>query len=388
MTEKLYDADAYGKEFDATVLRVTDYKGKTAYILDRTFFFPEEGGQTPDRGTINGFEVTDVKIDGEDICHFIDGTLKEGETVHGVIDFEHRFRNMQCHSAEHIFSGLVFSRFGFNNVGFHLSDNSATMDYDGFLSDDDIDALELEANRIIFENRRIIAEYPDKQTLSAMSYRSKKELSGAVRIVTVEGVDVCACCAPHVHLTGEIGIFKVVSHEKYKGGVRVHYLAGFRALEDYRNKQNALSSISETLSLKSGDEADGVKNLSEEYRKLKFESVSLLNRIVLANFEKERDLKADYLLHVGGPEEIPVLDQSARQARNMCGSFSLFAGSDDNGYRFVVEGNGLDAAKAGSILREKYGAKCGGKDNSLRGSIDLKSEEIKDIFRELSFLSV
>ena len=149
MTEKLYDKDAYGSEFTATVLSCEEDKRGYKVVLDKTFFFPEEGGQTPDIGTINGIEVTYVGIKDDIIAHYLEEPIATGTTVTGKIDFTHRFRNMQMHSAEHIFSGLVHSRFGYNNVGFHLSDNSATMDYDGKFSYEEALELERKVNEII-----------------------------------------------------------------------------------------------------------------------------------------------------------------------------------------------------------------------------------------------
>ncbi len=386
MTEKLYDTDPYGREFDALVLRKTEYKGKTGYIFDRTFFFPEEGGQTPDQGSVNGFKVTDVQIKDGEIIHFVEGELAEGATVHGVIDFEHRFRNMQCHSAEHIFSGLVYSTFGFNNVGFHLSDNSATMDYDGFLSDADIESLEFKANKIITENRKILAEYPDPEILKNLSYRSKKELSGPIRIVTVEGVDVCACCAPHVRLTGEIGVFKVISSEKYKGGTRVNYLAGFRALEDYCQKQDALLEISRLLSVKRGAEAEAVAALINEHQTLKYDYLNIKNSQIADKIKKAKESDPDYLFLIEASEDSGFMDFYAKSAREVFPSFSLFFGNDTEGYKFVIEGK-ISAKTAADILRNRFAAKCGGRDNSVRGSVNLSKKELEDNFSDLSLLS-
>ncbi len=386
MTEKLYDADPYGREFDASVIKKTEYKGKTGYIFDRTFFFPEEGGQTPDQGFVNGFKVTDVQIKDGEIIHFVEGELAECATVHGVIDFEHRFKNMQCHSAEHIFSGLVYSTFGFNNVGFHLSDNSATMDYDGFLSDADIESLEFKANKIITENRKILAEYPDPEILKNLSYRSKKELSGPIRIVTVEGVDVCACCAPHVRLTGEIGVFKVISSEKYKGGTRVNYLAGFRALEDYRQKQDALLEISRLLSVKRGAEAEAVAALINEHQTLKYDYLNIKNSQIADKIKKAKESDSDYLFLIEASEDSEFMDFYAKSAREVFPAFSLFFGNDTEGYKFVIEGK-ISAKTAAEILRNRFSAKCGGRDNSVRGSVNLSKKELEDNFSDLSLLS-
>lgn len=395
MTIKMYDLDAYAKEFDAYVVDIIEYGDRTGYVFDRTLFFPEEGGQSCDKGTVNGIEVIDVQIKGEDIIHFLGGSgdettaggqaaLNKGDRVHGKIDWFHRFRNMQCHSAEHIFSGLVYSTHGFNNVGFHLSDNTATMDYDGYLTPGQISNLEFRANGIILENRPIKAEYPDEDTLKALSYRSKKELSGPIRIVTVEGVDVCACCAPHVKGTGEIGFFKVISSEKYKGGVRIHYLAGFRALWDYEERLSALREISSVLSVKSGLESEAVKTLSEENRRLRYDLIETLNRHIIYRIEKEIDTDSGYYLYVGPEEEIPCMDFAAKTIRSKVPSFALFMGSDEKGYRFVIESSACDTALLPERLRNVFNAKCGGKNGSYRGSMDITGEGILKAFSSIS----
>ncbi len=384
MTEKIYDVKPYDREFDAKVVEIADLKGKNAYVFDRTLFFPEEGGQSPDKGTVNGLSVTDVKIKDDIVYHFVDGKLDCGESVHGVIDWEHRFLNMQCHSAEHCFSGLVHSKFQADNVGFHLSDNTATMDYNKPLSPEDIFFLEKEVNRLIIENRVIRAEYPEKSVLDRLEYRSKKELSGPVRIVTVEGVDVCACCAPHVRTTGEIGFFKVIDFEKYKGGVRIYYLAGFRALADYNVRLSELKDIDRTLSLKAHAEPEGVRALKAENEKLKFELTELKNCFIESKIKAGFSGNEKYILYIGDGNETDCLDMTARFVRKLVPSFSIFMGSDEEGYRFVTESEGADAKKLAADLKERFGAKCGGKDGSVRGSVSMKESVIRNCFSEYS----
>ena len=220
-TKKLYDDNAYATTFDAAITAVEkdEDEGFVWLTLDGTLFFPEEGGQSPDRGTINGLAVTDVQIKNDVIRHKVDMGCARGEgdgcepgggetgfsvgaTVHGIIDWEYRYRNMQMHTGEHIFSGLVHSIFGYDNVGFHLSDRTATMDYNGKLSELQLNELEERANRVITDNREVNAWYASEEELARMSYRSKKAIDGAVRLVEVDGVDLCACCAPHVRTTG------------------------------------------------------------------------------------------------------------------------------------------------------------------------------------------
>lgn len=206
-TRCLYDEKPYEVEFEAQVLSCE--KGEKGYqvILDQTQFFPEQGGQTPDQGSLhlkkpkteeNNVRVLDVQITDGIIIHTTDAPLEEESRVVGSVDWDYRFSNMQQHTGEHIFSGLVHEKYGYNNVGFHLSDSVVTMDFDGTLDKTQVKELERKANQVIYANLPVEVSYPTKEELAALEYRSKKELEGQVRIVTIPGVDVCACCAPHV----------------------------------------------------------------------------------------------------------------------------------------------------------------------------------------------
>ncbi len=378
MTEKLYDLDAYGHEFTATVLRCEEDKKGFKVVLDKTFFFPEEGGQTPDTGTVNGIEVVHVSIKDDVITHYLSQPFEVGTVVTGKVDFDRRFLKMQMHSAEHIFSGLVNSTFGYNNVGFHLSDNSATMDYDGKFSYEDALALERKVNEIIVSGRKITAVYPSKEELAALSYRSKKELSGPVRIVTVDGVDVCACCAPHVRNTSEIGIFKITSWENYKSGVRINYLAGFRAIEDYERKLSDLREISRTLSFKQGDELAGVIKLSKDLSDLKYKEVELRNKYIDLKVQSEKNDSDNGVCIL--PSDFSLCMKYACDALKEFypGVRTVLCGSDEEGYRFYVESENFDLTELLKLLKEKFDVKGGGKKNAIQGTILAKSGEIRN----------
>jgi alanyl-tRNA synthetase len=168
--------------------------------------------------------VLDVQIKNGIIDHLTDRPVDVGSVISGKIDFIRRFDFMQHHTGEHIFSGLVYKTYGYHNVGFHLSDRTVSMDYDGFLTLDQVRAIESEANQVIWKNLPIEISWPDKEELYQISYRSKKEISGRLRLVTIPGVDVCACCAPHVHRTGEIGLIKIIRTLRERSGIRLTIL--------------------------------------------------------------------------------------------------------------------------------------------------------------------
>jgi alanyl-tRNA synthetase len=260
--KELFYQDAYMREFDATVVSCTPYKKQYQVVLDKTAFYPEGGGQPSDIGYLNDVKVLSVHRKDE-IVHYTDKPLAEGEKVHGVIDWDFRFQNMQEHSGEHLFSGLVHRQFGYDNVGFHMS-NVITIDFNGPLTWEDIHQLEQKANEIVYENRPVQIYYPDDKELETLDYRSKKELTGDIRIVEIEDVDICACCGTHVKTTGEIGIIKIISLMNYKQGVRLELLCGKKAYLDYVSKHDQNRSISQTLKAKPNKTAAAVTQLFEK----------------------------------------------------------------------------------------------------------------------------
>ena len=248
-TTRLFDQDAYLGEFEATVERSVCEGGMYRVLLDQTAFFPEGGGQPADEGTLDGIFVTDVQeIDGE-IWHTVEAPLEPGKTVVGKLDFEKRFSNMQNHCGEHIVSGIVHRIYGFNNVGFHMGSDVITVDFDGVLTEEQLYDVEQEANEAVLRNVPVTISYPSKEELETMDYRSKKEIEGQVRIVTIEGYDSCACCGTHVAKTGEIRLIKILSAQKNKGGVRVTMLSGEKAYADYCLKHVNTLGIARVLSV-------------------------------------------------------------------------------------------------------------------------------------------
>ena len=176
------------------------------------------------------------------IFHIIDAPIEAGKSAHGKLDWEKRFDRMQQHSGEHIVSGIVHHRFGYNNVGFHLADNYCTMDFDGPINKkNSFLRLRMKPIRAIFHNFPVNVLYPAKEELHELDYRSKIEIEGQVRIIEIPGVDLCACCAPHVAYTGQIGLIKLVGMANYKGGERIHMLSGARALADYQRKHQSVN---------------------------------------------------------------------------------------------------------------------------------------------------
>lgn len=382
-TERLFDIDSHQYEFDANIIlcEATD-DGRFAVVLDKTAFFPEGGGQFADEGYIDGIKVEDVTEKDGIIYHLLSFPLAQGSAVHGKVNGEVRFRRMQNHSGEHIVSGLIHKHFGYNNVGFHLGHEDVTLDLDGYLDRDALNRIEDEANRAIAENRPINAYYPSPAELSSISYRSKLDLTEGVRLVEIEGYDVCACCAPHVNRTGEIGIIKLLDAIKYKGGTRIHMLCGFDALEDYRARYEAVSSIAAALSVKQSALLDGFSRLQEELDSKKAE-IALLNRRI-------NDMTVDAL-----PEDSRniciftdttdalnmrhLLNKAALKCQYLCG---IFAGNDTDGYTFVI-GRGSTSPDLKALAKDinsAISARGGGSSEMLQGRSSADRATIKAFF--------
>lgn len=384
-TKKLYDIDAYKTEFEARVISCEkveagnscdDAKAMYGVILDQTLFFPEEGGQTPDKGSIDGKEVLDVQIKDDVITHYLAEPMEAGNMVKGTIDWQHRFFNMQQHSGEHLFSGLAYRKYGLKNVGFHLSNQIVTMDFDKALSEAQLKEMEWEINEAIVANVEIKTGYPTKEALESMDYRSKIEIDGAVRIVEILGYDVCACCAPHVHRTGEIGIFKIQSVQNYKGGMRISFLCGFRALEEYRRKSEIVSELSGILTTNQENLVDHVTKLREQVHSLK---VQLSNEKQMRMEQKLTEIPSeqkDVILFEQELETPVVRNVVNRLMEDHDGVCGLFVGDDTEGYQFIIGSKSVDCREIATKLRENLGARGGGKSQMIQGSIVASQERI------------
>ena len=232
MTEKLYYEDAYIKEFDAVVTGASGVKA----CFDRTAFYPEGGGQPADHGVLTlpdgrTIQVKDVHEQGDEIWHTLSEPIPEGTQVHGCIDWERRFDHMQQHSGEHIVSGMICSAFGCDNVGFHMGEDAVTIDYNVRISYEQAQEIEKQANKYIWENHAFEVFWPTPAELAELDYRSKKELSGDVRIARFPGADTCACCGTHVAFSGEIGLVKLTSAHNFHEGTRLELYCGRRAMD-------------------------------------------------------------------------------------------------------------------------------------------------------------
>ncbi|WP_167511329.1 alanyl-tRNA editing protein [Pseudobutyrivibrio xylanivorans] len=377
-TVALYDEDAFLREFDAKVLSC-EQVGQNSYkvILDQTLFFPEQGGQTSDYGLLGEGRVTDVQVENDKIVHYCDIVYTVGEVVHGTIDWHHRFGNMQQHTGEHIFTGLAHNIYGAENVGFHLSENTVTLDLNIELSTEQVRLLEHSANELIAADVSVKAYYPDAATLEATSYRSKKEIDGAVRLVEIDGTDICACCAPHVKSTGQVGILKVLSFEKYKGGTRVYILCGLRALEDYNHRMEILSESYQSLNCREEQVPEKIKSLLEDNKQLKYRISEVKAKILMERIERYPTDLVDVTIFTEDLDAKNMRDGVNALMEKHSGLCSIFSGDDDNGYNFVIGSTTRDCSAIAVGLRELLGAKGGGSKQMAQGSVNATRSAIE-----------
>ena len=288
-TEKYYETDAYRREAAGRIIAAEpDAKtGGGRIALDGTVFYPEGGGQPADRGALTladgtVLDVTDVHEQGGVIWHSVaslPGAAVPGAEVRQTLDWDWRFDKMQQHTGEHILSGILHSMFGAENVGFHIGADAVRMDTSVPISAEGLRAAELAANRIVWQNVPVIITYPTREELAALAYRSKKEIEGQVRIVTIPGADVCACCGTHTAFTGAVGQIKILSAENYKGGVRLSIVCGQRALEAAQAMRQRQADIGALLSAKASETAHAVHRVYDEYTALKFAHFGLCSQL-------------------------------------------------------------------------------------------------------------
>ncbi len=386
--ELLYNNDSYITEFLAEVESITETElnGKKVWdvVLNRSCFFPEEGGQDSDTGNIYdvnsdvAYKVIYVSLKDGVLHHFVDSAEKpEIIRAHGLINWDERFDKMQQHSGEHLVSGTVNRYFGFNNVGFHLG-NDVTLDFDGVFTDEEIEFIEKTVNRAVFENFESRIYVPSREELKKLNYRSKKELAGDVRIVEYPGYDICACCAPHVRRTGEIGLIKIVSAEHFKGGTRMMIKCGLRALDDYRVKFESARSISKLLSAKPDEVAEAVSKLQKDYLKLKY-SFNQLQSDLLDCMEKDALNAVNPVLFIDSADINVVRETVNDMVLRSDGYCSCFVGTDETGYSYIIGSKSKNCQDILPVMKEKFGAKGGGKPSMIQGSCQGTRKEILEM---------
>jgi len=377
--EKLYEKDPFLARFSATV--VSCVQGKKGYdvVLDRTAFYPEGGGQPCDLGGLGGVRVLEVHERDGVVVHTCGQPLEAGSQVEGTIDWDRRFDLMQHHSGEHIVSGLAHKRWGCDNVGFHMGSDVVTIDLNVLLDKDDLRWLEDAADRYIWEDHPVAISYPSPEELAALDYRSKKALTGRVRIVSFPGADVCACCGTHVASSGQVGLVKLLSVQKFRDGVRIELVCGGRAVRWLSRAAEENHQISNLLSAKPFETGSAVRRLLEENAALKGR-VSAMEEDRFAALAGQYAGAGDVLLFEDGlsPDGLRRLCDKVLQT---CGGrCACFSGTDGAGYKYAVGERGGDLRSLVKELNAALHGRGGGKPDFAQGSVQAERAEIEAFF--------
>ena len=379
---KLFYEDPFLKTFLAKVLSCEP--GKTGYsvVLDRTAFYPEGGGQPADHGFLNGAAVVDVHEKDHVIVHIVDKPLEIGEAVTGTVDWPRRFDHMQQHSGEHILSGILCRDYACDNVGFHMGAETVTIDYNAEISWEQAMQAEAEANAVIAADRPVEIRYPSREELTSIDYRSKKELTGQVRIVTFPGADCCACCGTHVLRAGQVGLVKVLSVQKFRSGVRMEIVCGNRALRLFSAVYDQNRAVAQALSVKMEETSDAVARTLEELAAAKQRMSELEDQVFAAAAERYADA-GDVLLLENAlrPDAVRKLaDMVAKRCGGLC---AVFAGSDGEKYNYaLVRADGGDIAPLVKSLNAGLNGRGGGRNGFAQGSVQAGRAQIQAFFKE------
>ena len=433
----------YGKEKEAWEKRVgKNFPALFLLRLSEEPFYPVGGGQAPDKGTIDGAELLFAEnVEDEYIVHLLAKEIPEGTEVLCKVDYAYRRRQSENHSGEHIFAGLISSRFGYSNVGFHMEltaeNPHVTVDFNGELSEEALSELELAVNAVIRRNLPVEEKYVEEQESEeqeskeqesggsnsekssekltgeelpigsleqgkkTIEFRQKKALSGAIRVVSIPGVDSCACCGTHVKRTGEIGLFKLLSFERHRGGIRVFLLSGELAFLDTQKKEKLLFKLSRKLSTdyqSISERVDKLKEQTEEERgrriALSLQAVELLgNRYKKEQFiQKRADFTGKPFLGEGleyyGNKNLAVFhfpDFEMILLNKACESLKSYVDTDFFCFsrRGEQEWQFAGAGQAGFLERfkkwkEEGHFSGGGKEEMLQGRFRGSREELKD----------
>ena len=379
MTEKLYYADAERYSFDARVLECREGKGRWEIVLDRTAFFPEGGGQSGDVGTLGRVRVTDTHEREGTVVHWCDGPLSVGSVVDGRVDAALRFARMQIHSGEHIVSGTAHREWGCENVGFHMTENGAVIDFDRELDEEQLERLEFMANEAVWRDLPVRTLFPSPEELSALSFRQKKELSGEIRLVEIPGVDLCACCAPHVKSTGCVGQIRFTSSMRHRGGVRLTMTAGRAALSDARMLHANAEALSRLFSAPREETAAAAERFTAQKADLEQRCAILEKKygtLRASSFPSgEKDLLC---FEDSAPSSAALRDLAEALAEKCSGIAGTFAGEGSQ-WRYVLASKAVDLRAFAKGFNAALRGRGGGGASMIQGSVNASREEIEEL---------
>ena len=382
LTEKLYYSDGHLSRFTARVTSCEKEDGAWAVKLDRSAFFPGGGGQEADEGVLSDMKLLGLREEGEDIVHLTPAPLEPGALVEGRIDWPLRFSRMQGHSGEHILSGTVHRLFGYDNVGFHMGEEAITIDFSGELSREDLSRAELEANRAIWRDVPVRTLLPTPGELAAMDYRSKKELTGQVRIVEIEGVDLCACCAPHVSHSGEVGLLKIIDSMRHRGGTRMTLLCGEAALLDYEALHENNAAVSAALSAKRLETGGAIARVMAEQEERRAELTKLKRELLQLKAAALRPTEGSICIFESDIDMITLrelVNAGSELAGKVCAGF---AGTDGD-YKYIIGSRTVPLRARAKEINAAIDGRGGGSDAMIQGTSRARREDIERYFNAL-----
>jgi alanyl-tRNA synthetase len=250
VTDRLYYTEPYCAAFDAVVTRTLLHDGRPAAVLDRTAFYPTSGGQPFDVGTLGGVRVIDV-VDLEDgsVAHVLESALAPQAAVRGEVDWARRFDHMQQHTGQHVLSAAFDRLFDNRTMSFHMSADVSTIDLAKDATPDRIAAAEREANRVVWEDRAVAVRFATAEEAAAMPLRKEPARGGTLRLIDITDFDLSACGGTHVARTGAVGIIAVNAWERFRGGTRVAFVCGGRALRLFRTYRDSVAGSVRMLSV-------------------------------------------------------------------------------------------------------------------------------------------
>ena len=378
-TRKLYYEDSHMAIFSARVTACEKGDRGWEVILDATAFYPEGGGQACDLGMLGNARVLDVQERGESVVHFCDSPLEVNSTVEGRIDFDRRFTLMQQHSGEHIVSGIINRRYGYHNVGFHMGSDIITIDFDGIVPQEDLAAIEWEANQAVWQNLPVRCWYPAEAELPAVGYRTKRALPWPVRIVEVPGFDKCACCGTHVKATGEIGIIKLFNTMGLRGGTRMEMACGARALALVNQAYEQNRQVSQAFSAKISETGSAARRMNEALEAEKQRSAGLQKKLFAHTAESYVNC-GDVVLFEENLDSVLVRELADRVADTCGGTAAVFSGADGEGYAFCLVTRQGDLRELGKAMTKTLKGRGGGKPNFQQGRVMADKAEIEAFF--------
>ena len=375
---KLYYEDPGLRAFTATVTGCKETPKGWAVTLDATAFYPEGGGQACDLGQLGTAEVLDVREQDGQIIHLCTEPLTVGTQVEGRIHWERRFDLMQQHTGEHILSGLVCSRFGFHNVGFHVGAEMIQIDFDGPIPAEALEELEAEANAVIWDDRPVKCWYPSPEELPGVPYRSKKALPWPVRIVEVPGADICACCGTHVATTGQVGLVKIFSCVKFHEGVRLEIACGKRALTQLSRVYEQNRQVSQAFSAKVLETGAAAQRALEALAAEKLRANTLQSQL----FDRiaEDYVNQKNVLHFAPPLEGGQLRELAEKISARCEGYCAVFSEKEGGFSYCLAQPGGDLRQLCKDLNTALNGCGGGKPQFQQGTVQATRADIEKFF--------